>query len=324
MSETSGPHLSRRKLLATGSGLFAGSGLLATGAFAPLTRSLGFVTPARALELGEHAITVLSDGHLTLPMSFALPDRTPEEISALLSPHGLPIDALVPDCNVTLVRSGDRTILFDVGSGGNFQATAGELPQRLDEAGISSDEITHVVLTHGHPDHLWGMLDEFDEPLFANAEVLVPQAEWDYWRADTTLSQTPEERRTFVVGAQTRFAAIEDRVTLIRPGQEILPGIEAVDTAGHTQGHTSYMLHDAGESVLIVGDAISNAVISFERPDWISGSDQDPQQAIATRLALLDRLAGDRSRVIGYHFPTPASGRVERSGTAYRFVASEE
>jgi len=273
-----------------------------------------------AFTLGEHRIRVFSDGHLTLPMNFILPDRSEAEISALMEPHGLATDALTPDCNITLMRSGDRLVLFDVGSGANFQPTAGELPAKLEEAGIDPSDITDVILTHAHPDHLWGILDDFDDPLYPEASIWVPEAEWDYWRADDTLANMPEERKSFVVGAQSRFQAIEDQVSMIRPGQEVLPGVEAVDTSGHTPGHMSYVLHGGGDSVMVVGDAITNTVISFEKPGWASGSDQDRDQGIATRLALLDRLASEQTRLIGYHFPHPGSGRVEKAGEAFRFV----
>ncbi|MCX2721117.1 MBL fold metallo-hydrolase [Roseibium salinum] len=297
--------------------LVGGLALTATSLVGPVRRA----SAQTSLAIGDHEITVFSDGHLTLPMNFALPEQSADEIAEVLTPHGLATNALMPDCNVTLLRTGDRLALFDVGSGSNFQSTAGELLSRLEEAGIDPADITDVVLTHGHPDHLWGMLDEFDDPLYPQAVVWVPQAEWDYWRADDTLAGTPDERKSFVVGAQARFAAIEEQVAMIAPGQEVLPGVEAVDTRGHTPGHMSYAIHAGSESVFVIGDAISNAVISFERPDWASGTDQDRDQGIATRKMLLDRLARDQSKIIGYHFPHPGSGRVEKTGSGYRFSA---
>jgi len=304
-------HLSRRSL--TRRTVLKG---MAGAAALPLVRPAFAATHA----LGEAEIQILSDGNLTLPIGFVLPDRSKEEIEALFAPHNMATDSLTPDCNITLYRTGDRLVLFDAGAGANFQATAGELATNLEEAGIDPADITDVVFTHAHPDHLWGVLDDFDDPLFSEAQHWVPQTEWDYWRADDTLANMPEERKTFVVGAQSRFEAIEDLVAMIKPGQEVVPGVEAVDTSGHTPGHMSYMIHGGGESVLVIGDAITNAVISFERPDWQSGSDQDREKGAATRMALLDRLAADKSRIIGFHLPHPGLGGVEKSGNAYRFV----
>lgn len=311
MPTNSSVQLTRRTLLKAGTALGA-------AAIAGVRPSFAMSDP---MMLGENEVTVVSDGNLSLPMNFLLPDRSADEIEALFKPHGLPTDAATPDCNITVLRQGDRLVLFDAGAGANFQATAGELLSGLEDAGIDPSEVTDVVFTHAHPDHLWGILDDFDDVLYSDATLWVPQAEWDYWRADDTLAKTPEARKSFVVGAQTRFETMEDQVQMVTPGMEVVPGVEAIDTSGHTPGHMSYLIHGGGGSVLVVGDAITNSVISFEKPDWASGSDQDAQKGIETRKALLDRLATDQSRLIGFHLPDMGIGRVERSGSAYRFVA---
>lgn len=310
MSVIASKSLSRRTLL-KGMASVAGAAL-------PLSLTRGVLASTHAL--GNAEIQILTDGNLSLPIGFVLPDRSKEEVEALFAPHNLPTDSLAPDCNITLYRKDDRLVLFDAGAGANFQASAGQLVTSLEDAGIDPADITDVVFTHAHPDHLWGVLDDFDDPLFTEAQHWAPQAEWDYWRADDTLANMPEERKSFVVGAQSRFEAIEDQVVMIKPGQEVVPGVEAVDTSGHTPGHMSFMIHGGSESVLVVGDAITNVVISFERPDWLSGSDQDREKGAATRLALLDRLAADKSRIIGFHLPHPGLGGVEKAGSAYRFV----
>jgi glyoxylase-like metal-dependent hydrolase (beta-lactamase superfamily II) len=231
----------------------------------------------------------------------------------------MPADGYTPDCNVTFLRTGDRLAVFDVGAGANFLPTTGELLMNLEEAGIDPAEVTDVVFTHAHPDHLWGLIDDFDELAFPNAAYAISQTEWDFWRAGDTLARMPEERKSFAVGAQSRLARIEDQVSLFKPGAEVLPGVEAVDTAGHTPGHVCFMVHGR-DPVLIVGDALTNP-ISFARPDIHSGSDQDPELAAAARAKLLDRLVGDRAQLIGFHLAHPGIGAVERKDGGYRFVA---
>lgn len=304
------PDLTRRTLLRTG-GAVAAFTLLPVG-----------LRPARALAIGEAVLSTVSDGNLVLPMGFAYPDAPQDQLMALLEENGLPTHALVPDCNVPILRSRDRLVLFDVGSGGNFMPSAGRLLDNMTEAGFDPADVTDVVFTHGHPDHLWGLIDDFDEMVFANARFHMGRAEWEFWRDPGTVDAMPEERKTFAIGAQNRLNHLDDRINLFEPGAEVLPGVEAVDTSGHTPGHMSFLLHGGSEPVLVAGDAITHFAVSFAHPDWPSGSDQDPGKAVETRLRLLDRLVADKAALTAYHLPAPGEGRVERDGTAYRFVAS--
>lgn len=305
------PRLTRRNVLKAG---VAGTGLV----MAPLA-----LWPARAFEIGTGVLTTISDGNLVLPLSFSYPDAPQDELLALLEANDQPNDSLMPDCNVPILKTGDRTILFDAGSGANFMPSAGSLIDNMTQAGFDPAEVTDVVFTHGHPDHLWGVVDDFDELTFTNAAYHMGRGEWDFWRNPGTVDAMPEARKTFAVGAQNRLAFLEDRINLFEAGAEVLPGVEAVDTAGHTPGHMSFLLHGGAEPVLIAGDAITHFAVSFMHPAWPSGSDQDPEMGIATRAKLLDRLATEKALLTAYHLPEPGKGRVERDGTAYRFVASD-
>ena len=274
---------------------------------------------AASFAAGDAELTVVSDGNLVLPAAFIFPDIAEAERNALLAENGLPTDTISPDCNISLLRSGDRLAIFDVGSGPNFMPTAGKLVDNLAEAGIDPAEITDVIFTHAHPDHFWGLTDELDELIFPEATYRMAQVEWDFWRAADTLDNMPEDRKSFVVGAQNRMPLIEERIELFAPGAEVFPGVEAVDTPGHTPGHVSFMVHGGGDPMLIGGDVLSNTV-SFARPDWHWGTDQDPALGAQTRKKLLDRLAADKVRLIGFHLPHPGNGMVEAKDGAYRFM----
>ncbi|MBE72017.1 MAG: MBL fold metallo-hydrolase [Thalassospira sp.] len=304
---------SRRNVLKSSLAL---AGMGATGLFPGAASALG------SLKLGASDITVISDGNLMLPLSFAFPDVSQDELVALLKAEGQPTDALLPDCNITVLRRGDRVVMFDVGAGPNFMPSAGKLMDNIDAAGVSPDEVTDIVFTHAHPDHLWGLIDDFDELIFADARYHMNRIEWEYWQAEDTLEKTPDARKSFVVGARNRMAFLEDRIELFDYDAEVVPGVEAVDTAGHTPGHTSFMIHDGSNSALVVGDAITNVAVSLIHPEWPSGSDQDAEKGIATRKMLLDRLAVDGSRIIGFHMPHPGLGVIERARPAYRFVVA--
>lgn len=285
---------------------------------------LGALTARRAraqtpVQLGAMRIDVLSDGNLVLPRDFILGDLPADQVAAILAPFGLLGGSFAPPCNLTLLRHDDRVVLFDAGSGPDFQPTAGLLPETLDALGLAPDDITHLVMTHGHPDHLWGLLDDFDEPWLPNAQILMGRIEFDYWRDANTVSTIGAARQSFAVGAQRRLDAVADLVTFIEAGDEILPGVAARATFGHTPGHLAFELRDGSDSLMVLGDAIGNHHIAFERPDWVSGADQDGPKAAQTRVALMDQIASARMRVLGFHLPG-GLGRIERHASAYRFV----
>ncbi len=277
---------------------------------------------AAADTASDSELLVLSDGHLVLPLSYSYPMNTAEELAPLVSGEGAVPTQLEPACNVTLYRSGDRLVLFDVGAGAHFMPTAGKLLDSLADASIDPAEVTDVVFTHGHPDHLWGLIDDFDEEVFTDAAYHMNRAEFDFWTDPGTVDTIGEERKTFAVGAASRLERIAEKINLFDDGAEVVTGIEAMATHGHTPGHTSFVIHQGSSSTMVTGDALTHAQISFAHPGWVSGSDQDPDQAIATRKRLLDRLAADDMAIIGYHLPKPGEGRVETDGTAYRFVAA--
>ena len=302
--------ISRRTILR------AGTAGLAAGLLGPLMPRRSWA--ATTLSLGSARIDTLSDGNLVLPMSFVTEH---EGAGAVMAEFGISGDAVEPPCNVTLLRDGTNTVLFDVGSGHDFMPTAGKLAEAMDALGVTAQEITHVVFTHAHPDHLWGLLDEFDEPIFADATFMIGKAEWDYWMDPATVDTIGTERQSFAVGAQRRLSVLEDRIVTFGDGEEIIPGVAARATFGHTPGHMAYEIRNGSDACMVLGDCIGNHHLAFARPDWMSGSDQDPDMGIATRVKLLDQLAAEQMRIVGFHLPEGGMGRVERAGDAYRFVA---
>lgn len=276
-----------------------------------------------ARPLGSATLTTVSDGSLVLPGSFIFEPMHAAELQPILDTYGISSDRLEPECNLALYQDGTNTVLFDVGSGPDFMPSAGSVLDSLDAAGIAPEDVTHVVFTHAHPDHIWGLIDEFDEPVFYEATYMMGRAEWDYWWDPETVNTIGEARAAFAVGARRRMEFIEDSVELFDDGQEILPGVAAMSTPGHTPGHMAFELRSGSESALVVGDAIGNHHVAFARPDWPSGSDQDAETAIGARTMLLDRLANEQLPVVGFHLPGGGIGRVEAAEAGYRFVSED-
>ncbi len=303
--------LSRRSFIAGTAGLGA-------------TSVLG-LSPRHAhaqIDLGDIRLDVVSDGSLTLPGSFIFGPMPKKALAPILKQYNVSADTLEPPCNVTLLRQGDRTVLFDVGSGPDFAPNTGILLASLDALGVVPDDVTDIVFTHAHPDHLWGVLDDFDDPLFANARYMMGRTEWEYWMDPDTVDTIDASRTTFAVGARRRLTMIEDTMEFFNDGDEIMPGVAARATIGHTPGHMSMEVRGGSDSVMILGDCIGNHHVAFARPGWNSGSDQDQALAAKTRVALMDQLAHDKTRIIGFHLPGDGTGHVEKSGDAYAFVAA--
>jgi glyoxylase-like metal-dependent hydrolase (beta-lactamase superfamily II) len=274
------------------------------------------------VNLGALKIDVLSDGNLSLPSSYLSGGLPVDEVKEILARYNISALQNTPDCNLTLVRDGERTIIFDVGSGANFMPSAGKLGDALDALNVDAASVTHVVFTHAHPDHLWGVLDEFDDPFFPEANYMIGKNEWDYWVNPKTVETIGATRQSFAAGAARNLKAIEDKISFFKDGEEILPGVQARETPGHTPGHMSFEVKSGSDSVMIVGDAIVNHHIAFERPNWPSGSDQDSALGAKTRAVLLDQLAAEKMRIIGYHMPYPGIGYAEKKDGGYRFVAA--
>lgn len=276
-----------------------------------------------SIQIGEAKLTSVSDGNLVLPDTMLFSPMPQEELAPIRATFGIEGPQITSPCNTSLLQTPDRTVLFDVGSGQEFMPTAGVLLEELDALGVSPEDVTDVVFTHGHPDHLWGLLDDFGDPVFTEAKFYMGQQEFDYWLNPSTIDTIAESRKTFAVGAQRRLELIAEQIIMFKDGDEILPGIAARATFGHTPGHMSFEVRSGSDATMILGDSIGNHHVAFLRPDWFSGTDQDGPIAAQTRIGLLDQLAHEKTRILGFHLPNGGVGRVERKDDAYIFVSEK-
>jgi glyoxylase-like metal-dependent hydrolase (beta-lactamase superfamily II) len=273
------------------------------------------------LKLGAFEITVLSDGSFTLPSPLLATNLAEPELKEFVRANHLGADTFRVQMNVVLVNAGDHRVLIDAGRGGSSLPTTGHLAANLQAAGIDPTAIDLVVLTHAHPDHLWGAVDTKAGTMrFPNARYVISDVEWEYWSDPERRGSVPERWRGMVPGTQSAFKLIADRTTRIKSGTEIVPGIATMETYGHTPGHTSIQLASNGEQALVAADAITNQLISFAHPEWKPGYDGEMDQAVLSRRRLLDQAATDRVLFLGYHLPFPGVGNVARDGAAYRWV----
>ena len=302
--------LDRRRFLGAAAGFIA-AGLL--------PKSVLALAGPYTFKQGTMDVTVVSDGHLVLPTSIIAPDAPPDALKAILEAAGVKGDTVMPETNAVLIRTGSDLILFDNGSGTDFQPTAGKLMESLKMAGVEPSAITRVVFTHAHPDHAYGTLGAAGLN-YPNAAYSVAGAEWDFWMDPELINKMPEQMHAFVKGAQKHLGAIKDKVTMVKPGDDIVTGIRVLDTAGHTPGHVSFEVA-GGEGLIIMGDVVAVPAVGFPHPDWRFGFDGNPELAIENRKKTLERAAADKLKLIGFHWPYPGVGYAETKDTAFTYVA---
>ena len=204
------------------------------------------------------------------------------------------------------VRDGQQLVLIDAGAGAAMGADAGKLPASLRAAGVEPTQITDVLISHSHPDHVGGLVDAAGALTFPNAKIRMTAAEWTYMQANPDLA------------ALTR--TIAPRVETFAPGAVVAPGITAVAIDGHTPGHTGYEIVSGADRLLYIGDTMHSSVISVQRPDWRIAFDSDAATAQASRKALLQRAADGDLRLYAVHFPYPGLGRVQRKDEGFVWV----
>ncbi|MFT8245437.1 MBL fold metallo-hydrolase [Roseomonas sp. BN140053] len=244
----------------------------------------------------------------------------PAAVEAALRDAFLPTEFLEISYTVPMLERADGIVAFDAGTGGQLGPTTGGLAANLRAAGRDPGDVRQIVFTHFHGDHVTGLTTAENARAFPNAELIVPQPEWDYWLDEATASRAPEAQRAAFANVRRRFGAYEGRVRRFRPGEEVLPGVLSVETHGHTPGHTSFIVTEGDARVLIFGDVTNRPELFVRNPGWHAVFDMDAQRAEATRRRVLDMAATERLRIAAYHWPFPGLGYVAKDGNGYRWA----
>ncbi len=303
--------LDRRKFLGVAAGLIAAG---------VLPKSVLALAGPYSFKQGAYDVTVVSDGTLTIPLALVSPDAKPDELRTLLGTM-VEGDNVRFELNVVLAKSANDTILIDTGVGAGYHESSGKLLDSLKAAGFAPSAITKVIYTHGHPDHLSGTAGADGALTFPNATFHVAEAEWNFWTAPDLVSKMPSDLTDMVKGIQSQFAAIKEKVSFFKPGAEIVSGLAAIDTAGHTPGHVSFEFA-GGDGLILTGDAIIQPDVFFAHPDWKFGFDADGALAAVNRRKLLDMAAASQKIMLGYHWPHPGLGKAEAKDGAFVYVAA--
>ena len=319
-------NLSRRMLLA---GAAASAALPSLGggkvnAAAPLS---GKQNPGwYRYKVGSVEVTVVTDGAGSNPLSDGyINNAGKDEINATLAANHLPPDKVTHGYTPVVVNTGSKLVVIDTGVGlGAYAQSKGALGQfhtNLAAAAIDRNAVDAVIISHMHGDHINGLLGADNKFAFPNAELMVPETELAFWMDDTNAGRFPEPIKGQFGNVKRVFGALDNKATKYVAGKELLPGITAMATPGHTPGHCSFVVASGPEQVLIQSDVTAGAVSLFlTHPEWKLAFDTDGPLAEQTRHKVYDMAIADKMLIQGFHFPFPGRGYVEKSGSGYRLV----
>ena len=289
------------------------------------SRGLDELVPSRyAVQVGNIEVLVISDGVLPITATTLATNADAAEFGRWLDDRFLPPDVVDWPLNVVVVRSGDRTILVDAGLGLDpdlHLPRAGQLIKRLEAAGIDLADLTDVVLTHMHMDHIGGLLvDGVKERLRPDLRIHVAAAEVSFWEApDFSHVSMPPGFPDALRSTAKRF--VKEYRSQLRPfkeGYEVAPGVVVTRTGGHTPGHSVVRLASGGDRLTFAGDAVFS--VGFDHPDWHNGFEHDPEEAARVRVRLMRELAATREPFVATHLPFPSVCHVAVAGGAFRCV----
>ena len=246
------------------------------------------------------------------------------EVKALAAANRIDADRYEHPFTPMVVNTGKELVLFDTGNGSlaaeNEQLKGrlppGQLVARMAQAGYKPEDVDVVVITHGHPDHIGG-LTKGGQPVFPKARYVFGAADFDFWKKGENVREARKFNRELYVKICLPLA---DRSTFIKPGDEVVPGIRAVDAFGHSPGLMAFHIESEGKRLLNWADTCNHYVVAIQRPDLHLDVDDDKDKAVATRKRILDMAATEKLFVAGYHMPFPGIGFVEKAGGAHRWV----
>ena len=308
--------LTRRAALtgiaAAGAALMAGPALSAAQMLGPLRQT------ANRVKLGGFEVTTILDGAVVLDGPYPIFGgyASEAEVQALAAENKLPPSKLEIGFTPVLVNTGKELILFDTGNGAGTRPARGNLRPGLAAAGYTPEDVDIVVITHMHPDHIGGIMED-GAPAYRNATYVTAAAEYDFWSPEDKLSGGTE-RVTKIVRAS--LVPMVEKIRFIKPGDSVVSGIEAIDASGHTPGQMAYHIESEGKRLVLIADVANHFVVALQRPDWHVRFDMDKEKAVATRKSILGMIAADGVPFTGYHMPFPAMGWLSPKGPGYEFI----
>jgi glyoxylase-like metal-dependent hydrolase (beta-lactamase superfamily II) len=270
--------------------------------------------------LGDFEVTALLDGTMMLPAAKLLGNTTPAKVEELLARSYLQ-DPVETSANAFLINTGSKLVLVDTGGGALLGPKMGGLLANLRAAGYQPEQVDEVYVTHMHADHVGG-LTAGDQPAFPNAIVRADQAEADFWLNQAHMQAAPEEAKASYEKAMASLKpyVAAGRFKPFTGDAELVPGIRALASHGHTAGHTTYVVESKGQRLALWGDLMHVAAVQFADPSVVMNFDADTKAAAIARQAAFADAARQGYWVAAAHLPFPGIGHLRAGVTGYVWV----
>jgi len=317
-------NMSRRSVLASA----------AVAAAFGLSTRLELVSPAHAeapleptngvykYKVGDIEVTAVYDGIWRKPHDPTfIRNASVEETKEALAKAGLTTEFMPIPLTVIVLKIGDKHIMVDSGSGvGQWQANATNLPANMKTAGIDRSQISTILVSHFHPDHVWGLMEKgTNAAVFPNAELIVNATEYNWWTDPSRVEKLAEGRKAAGKRIATVFPTWKNW-KLVEDNAEVAPGVRLLAAYGHTPGHSAFLVTSGKDQLMVSNDTMYVPALLAPHPDWQGVYDQDGPMAVVTRRKLVDRVIADKMMICGAHFPFPGAGAFVKDGDAYAFT----
>jgi glyoxylase-like metal-dependent hydrolase (beta-lactamase superfamily II) len=295
--------------LAIASGVFASAG---TQAAAPMAK--GQAPGFYQMMLGDFQVTALSDGTVDAPVGKLLTNVKAARVTAGLRRAYLK-DPVETSVNGFLINTGTKLVLVDTGAAGLFGPTLGNLAANLKAAGYQPEQIDEIYITHMHFDHVGGLMAG-GKRAFPNAVVRADKHDADYWLSQANMDKAPKEAKAFFEGAMKSLNpyVAARKFKPFDGSTELVPGVRALASRGHTPGHTTYVVESKGEKLVLIGDLVHVVAVEFPDPSVTFALETDSKAAVAQRRKAFADAAANGYWVAAAHIAFPGIGHIRAAG----------
>jgi glyoxylase-like metal-dependent hydrolase (beta-lactamase superfamily II) len=286
-------------------------------------------TGSYRFELGAYQCVSVSDGALNYPVESFFANVPRDEVEKALLQHDMSTDQITSPYTCLFIDTGEHRVMIDTGAGNlgvhapqifpsvdHSTTLTGKVPEHLRSAGIEPAEVDIVIITHAHPDHVGGTLEEDGGLVFANAQCFISRAEWDFWTSEAAVAKAPA---LMVNIARQNLEPLRDQLKIIDGDAEIVPGISTIATPGHTPGHIALSITSDGERLLHISDVVLHP-LHFEHPEWKSVFDLEPENAATSMYRIADHAIEHQALVFAHHFPPfPSLGHLRKLDAGWQW-----